>query len=49
MASLIHHPRYADYSFGEDHPFSPLRVRMTLELLEALGDVIAQVGHRAPR
>lgn len=37
MPSLIHHPRYEDYSFGDDHPFSPLRVRMVLELLEALG------------
>lgn len=37
MSSLIYRPEYASYSFGEDHPFSPLRVRMTLELLEALG------------
>lgn len=37
MPSLIYRPEYARYSFGEDHPFSPLRVRMALELLEALG------------
>ena len=37
MSSLIYRPEYANYSFGEDHPFSPLRVRMALELLEALG------------
>lgn len=44
MPSLIHHPRYADYSFGEEHPFSPLRVRMTLELLEALGHRVDAVA-----
>jgi acetoin utilization protein AcuC len=37
MSSLIYGPEYARYSFGEDHPFSPLRVRMVLDLLEALG------------
>ena len=37
MSSLIYRPEYANYSFGENHPFSPLRVRMALELLEALG------------
>jgi len=37
MSSLIWRPEYASYSFGEDHPFSPLRTRMTLELVEALG------------
>lgn len=44
MPSLIHHPRYADYSFGEDHPFSPLRVRMALDLLEALGHRVDAVA-----
>jgi len=44
MPSLIHHPRYADYSFGEEHPFSPLRVRMVLELLEALGHRVDAVA-----
>ena len=37
MSSLIYRAEYANYSFGENHPFSPLRVRMALELLEALG------------
>lgn len=49
MPSLIHHPRYADYSFGEDHPFSPLRVRMTLELLEALGHRVEAVAPEPAR
>jgi acetoin utilization protein AcuC len=45
MSSLIWRPEYASYSFGDDHPFSPLRVRMALELLEALGH---HVGTTAP-
>ena len=37
MAAVIHHPAYADYSFGDNHPFSPLRVKMLLDLLVELG------------
>jgi acetoin utilization protein AcuC len=37
MASVIYHPEYRNYSFGDDHPFSPLRVDMTLDLLRELG------------
>jgi acetoin utilization protein AcuC len=37
MASVIYHPEYRTYSFGDDHPFSPLRVEMTLDLLRELG------------
>jgi acetoin utilization protein AcuC len=37
MASVIYHPAYRRYSFGDEHPLSPRRVDMTLELLEALG------------
>jgi acetoin utilization protein AcuC len=37
MASVIYHPEYRNYSFGDDHPFSPLRVEMTLDLLRELG------------
>lgn len=37
MASVIYHPAYRNYSFGENHPFSPVRVDMTLDLLRALG------------
>ncbi len=37
MPSVIYHPRYQEYSFGDEHPFSPLRVEMLLGLLSALG------------
>ena len=37
MARVIWHPAYRDYSFGNDHPFSPLRLDMTLDLCAALG------------
>ncbi len=43
MASVVFHPAYPKYSFGEDHPFSPLRVEMALDLLEALGHRVALV------
>ncbi len=37
MAGVIFNPAYAAYDFGADHPFSPARVAMTLDLLDALG------------
>lgn len=37
MATLLFHERYLDYNFGPEHPFSPVRQEMTLDLLEALG------------
>jgi acetoin utilization protein AcuC len=37
MPSVIYHPAYRNYSFGESHAFSPVRVEMMLDLLEALG------------
>jgi acetoin utilization protein AcuC len=37
MATLLFHDRYLDYNFGPEHPFSPVRQRMTMDLLEALG------------
>jgi acetoin utilization protein AcuC len=49
MPSLIYRPEYANYSFGEDHPFSPLRVRMALELLEALGHRVDVTAPEAAR
>ncbi len=37
-ASAIVHDRILEtYGFGNDHPFNPLRIRLTLELCEALG------------
>lgn len=37
MPSVIFHPAYSNYSFGDEHPFSPKRVDMMLDLLDALG------------
>jgi acetoin utilization protein AcuC len=37
MPAVIYHPDYRNYSFGENHSFSPLRVEMMLDLLESLG------------
>jgi len=34
---VIHSPEYGRYDLGPEHPFSPVRGRMLLELLEALG------------
>jgi acetoin utilization protein AcuC len=36
-AALVHDPALEAYGFGGDHPFNPLRIRLTLELCEALG------------
>lgn len=34
---MVHDRALESYGFGEDHPFNPLRIRLTLELCEALG------------
>ena len=36
-AAIVHDPALENYGFGGDHPFNPLRVRLALELCEALG------------
>lgn len=36
-ATLLYSDQYLDYNFGPDHPFSPNRQRMLLELLDGLG------------
>ena len=36
-AAIVHDLALEGYGFGGDHPFNPLRVRLTLELCEALG------------
>jgi acetoin utilization protein AcuC len=41
MAHLIYSPAYREYDFGEEHPFSPLRVDMVLDLLRELGQEIS--------
>lgn len=35
--ALIYGPRYHDYRFNDEHPFDPLRLRLTVELIEACG------------
>ena len=37
MAALIHRPEYAGYDFGPEHPFTPKRLEMVLDLLRSLG------------
>jgi len=37
MAAIVHDLALENYGFGGDHPFDPLRVRLALELCEALG------------
>jgi acetoin utilization protein AcuC len=37
MAELIYSPAYGSYDFGAEHPFSPARQQMALDLLAELG------------
>ena len=34
---MVHDRALESYGFGEDHPFNPLRIRLTLDLCESLG------------
>jgi acetoin utilization protein AcuC len=43
MATLLFHSRYLDYDFGPEHPFSPVRQEMTIDLLDALGHPVDPV------
>ena len=36
-SGLFHDRGLEEYGFGDDHPFDPLRIRLTLELCEAAG------------
>lgn len=45
MPVTIFHPGYEKYAFGDSHPFSPVRVRMLLELLAGWGH---DVRHAEP-
>ena len=47
MIPVVYHPQYQAYRFNEGHPFSPLRLRMLLELLEALGHPLQPVEPEA--
>jgi len=46
MVPVVFSPEYLRYDFGPEHPFSPVRLLMLTELLEALGQ---RVDYRAPR
>lgn len=43
MPTVIYHPAYRNYSFGESHSFSPVRVEAMLDLLESLGHHVQTV------
>ncbi|MFB6249040.1 MAG: acetoin utilization protein AcuC [Salinibacter sp.] len=43
-ATLLFHDRYLDYDFGPEHPFSPVRQKMVVDLLAALGHPIDAVA-----
>ena len=44
MAAVIYHPAYGTYAFGDRHPFQPVRVEMTLDLLAELGHPVVPVA-----
>ena len=44
MAALIHRPEYAGYDFGPEHPFTPKRLEMLLDLLRCLGHEIDPIA-----
>ena len=44
MAALIHRPEYAGYDFGPEHPFTPARLRMLLDLIACLGHPVAPIA-----
>ncbi|MFI5175578.1 MAG: acetoin utilization protein AcuC [Terriglobia bacterium] len=44
MPSVIYHPAYQTYAFGAEHPFSPVRIEMLLELLSALGHPVQTIA-----
>ncbi len=43
MPSVIYAPAYRRYSFGDEHPFSPVRTDMMLDLVAALGHRVETV------
>lgn len=44
MTTLIHRPEYAGYDFGPEHPFTPARLAMLLDLIRCLGHPAATVA-----
>ncbi len=43
MPSVIFHPEYRKYSFGKEHPFSPLRVELMFDLLRSAGEEVRPI------
>ncbi len=43
MTALIYSPSYLTYRFGPDHPFSPVRLEMAIDLLAELGHAVAPI------
>ncbi len=43
MPVAIYHPEYGKYAFAGEHPFSPVRITMVLDLLRLLGHEIRPV------
>lgn len=48
QAALIWDPSLADYDLGDSHPLNPLRLTLSVELMEALG-LLTPEGVLAPR
>jgi acetoin utilization protein AcuC len=44
MAALIHRPEYAGYDFGPEHPFTPARLELVLDLIRCLGHAVAPIA-----
>lgn len=44
MAALIHRPEYAGYDFGPEHPFTPARLAMLLDLIHTLGHATSPIA-----
>ncbi len=44
MAALIHRPEYAGYDFGPEHPFTPARLEMVLDLIRCLGHEVTPIA-----
>ncbi len=37
MCGIIYHPKYLEYDLGDQHPFSPVRIEMVMDLLHEFG------------
>ena len=36
-AEMIYSDEYLAYNFGEGHPFNPLRLKLTMNLIDSMG------------